>query len=101
MRGPVSQVTKADSTRENYAGIYRFYKTYISPVGGDRCPMYPSCSTYSKQAFSQYGFITGFILTADRLTRCGNDLYLYKKFISNGIEYAEDHVKDNVVNSRK
>ncbi len=73
--------------------FYDFYKKYISPADGDRCPMYPSCSAYSKQAFTKYGFMRGFIMTADRLTRCGSDLHNYQKFILKGKMYAFDPVE--------
>lgn len=33
---------------------------------GPRCPMYPSCSAYAKQAIQQKGFY-GFLLAIDRL----------------------------------
>ncbi len=35
--------------------------------------MYPSCSHYSRQAFSEYGPIIGWVMTTDRLMRCGRD----------------------------
>lgn len=35
--------------------------------------MVPSCSGYAKQAFHTHGFIKGWILTSDRLLRCGHD----------------------------
>lgn len=45
----------------------RFFITYISPIDGDRCPMYPTCSSYGMQAVERHGFIVGSIMTADRL----------------------------------
>jgi putative component of membrane protein insertase Oxa1/YidC/SpoIIIJ protein YidD len=50
-----------------------FYKKFISRVDGDRCPMYPSCTAYSKQAFQKHGLFMGWIMTSDRLLRCGRD----------------------------
>lgn len=35
--------------------------------------MYPSCSTYARQAFRTHGAIKGWILASDRLLRCGHD----------------------------
>ena len=35
--------------------------------------MYPSCSHYSGQAFEKHGFIKGWVMTTDRLLRCGRD----------------------------
>lgn len=47
--------------------LVRFYKYYISPIDGSRCPMYPSCSQYSIECFEKHGFITGWLMTCDRL----------------------------------
>ena len=48
-------------------GFFDFYKTFVSPIIGERCRMKPSCSSYSYQAFIKYGFIQGGVLTFDRL----------------------------------
>ncbi len=50
-----------------------FYRKYISKVIGSSCPMYPSCSAYSVEAFKKHGSATGWIMTCDRLMRCGRD----------------------------
>ena len=50
-----------------------FYQKFISPADGDRCQMTPSCSAYSKEAFQTHGFFLGWIMTCDRLMRCGRD----------------------------
>jgi len=54
------------SARAALAGI-NFFSEYISRVDGDRCPMYPTCASYSRQAFKKHGFLTGVVMTADRL----------------------------------
>lgn len=51
----------------------RFFARTLSRADGDRCPMYPSCSAYSLQAFEKHGFLMGWIMTSDRLLRCGRD----------------------------
>jgi putative component of membrane protein insertase Oxa1/YidC/SpoIIIJ protein YidD len=48
------------------AGI-NFFSEYVSRVDGDRCPMYPTCASYGRQAFRKHGFLTGVVMTADRL----------------------------------
>jgi len=50
-----------------------FYQKIISPADGHRCQMSPSCSAYSKEAFQTHGFFLGWIMTCDRLMRCGRD----------------------------
>lgn len=52
-------------------GALYIYRTFISPIDGNRCPMYPSCSSYSAHAFKKHGFLKGWIMTCDRLMRCG------------------------------
>ncbi|MCG8567641.1 MAG: membrane protein insertion efficiency factor YidD [Desulfobacterales bacterium] len=59
--------------REQNKGVFYFYQTYISPIDGDRCPMYPSCSAYAKQCLEKHGKAMGWIMTMDRLVRCGRD----------------------------
>ena len=49
------------------------YQKIISPAVGNRCQMSPSCSAYSKEAFHDHGFLLGWIMTCDRLMRCGRD----------------------------
>jgi hypothetical protein len=51
-----------------------FFIHYISRVDGDRCHMYPSCSSYSLQAVEKHGFIIGAMLTADRLIHESNEM---------------------------
>ncbi len=53
--------------------IIKFYQKHISAVDGNRCPMYPSCSEYANQAFQKHGFFIGWIMSCDRLVRCGRD----------------------------
>ncbi len=47
--------------------LVKFYQKFISPVDGDRCPMYPTCSQYSIQAMHKHGPVIGIVMTADRL----------------------------------
>jgi len=48
-------------------GVMRFFQQYISPVDGDRCPSYPTCSQYSVEAIRKHGFWIGMVMTFDRL----------------------------------
>lgn len=50
-----------------------FFRNIISGADGDRCPMYPSCSQYCIDAIGKHGFIKGWIISCDRLMRCGRD----------------------------
>jgi len=48
-------------------GVLRFFQKYISPVDGDRCPCYPTCSQYSVEAIRKHGVLMGLVITFDRL----------------------------------
>jgi len=74
----------------------RFFADTISRADGDRCPMYPSCSAYSQEAFRNYGFLKGWIMTSDRLLRCGRDELKHSAHI--WIE-GKSHVYDPVINN--
>ncbi len=72
------------------------YQKYISPIDGARCRMYPSCSSYSKQVFARHGFLKGWIMTCDRLQRCGrNEFSVSHKTEINGLLYCDDSVDNN------
>ncbi|WP_209706946.1 membrane protein insertion efficiency factor YidD [Leucobacter exalbidus] len=51
-------------------GFMICYRKLISPLYGEVCRYYPSCSRYSLEAYQQRGFIIGVALTAWRLVRC-------------------------------
>ena len=46
------------------------YRRVISPLYGQVCRYYPSCSRYALEAFQRQGFIFGACLTVWRLLRC-------------------------------
>ena len=48
-------------------GVLRLFQKYISPVDGDRCPCYPTCSQYSVEAIRKHGVGIGLVMTFDRL----------------------------------
>lgn len=51
--------------------IIGFYQDHISGADGSRCPMFPSCSRYAAEAVEKHGPIMGWIMTFDRVMRCG------------------------------
>ncbi|MBI4822925.1 MAG: membrane protein insertion efficiency factor YidD [Nitrospirae bacterium] len=57
----------------------RIYQRFISPARVIPCPMHPSCSNYAYEAFNRYNPLKAFMMTADRLHRCGHDLDNYEK----------------------
>lgn len=46
------------------------YQKYISPILGNNCKYYPSCSEYTKQAIEKYGALKGSFLGIWRILRC-------------------------------
>ncbi len=51
-------------------GLLRFYQKHISPLKGQTCRFYPTCSNYSIEAYQTYGFFKGTYLTIRRIMRC-------------------------------
>lgn len=50
--------------------LLRFYKLAVSPMLGNRCRFYPSCSDYAREAIQYHGAARGTYLAAKRLCRC-------------------------------
>jgi hypothetical protein len=46
------------------------YQKYISPGLPPRCRFYPTCSSYSIEAFEKYGFAKGMYLSLKRILKC-------------------------------
>lgn len=50
--------------------IIRFYRYFISPLLGQRCRFYPSCSEYAQEALESHGALCGLWLAVKRILRC-------------------------------
>jgi uncharacterized protein len=48
----------------------RIYQRLVSPLVGERCKYYPSCSEYAAQAIGRFGILRGLVLAGWRLLRC-------------------------------
>lgn len=48
----------------------RLYQRLVSPLVGQRCRYYPSCSEYAAQAITRFGILRGLVLAGWRLLRC-------------------------------
>ena len=65
------------------------YKFLISPLFGNSCRYFPTCSDYSIEALKTFGFIKGLILTLKRIFSCHPI-----KFLGGGDGF--DPVKKNI-----
>ena len=50
--------------------LLRAYKLGISPLLGQNCRFYPSCSDYAAEAIREHGAVKGSVLAARRLCKC-------------------------------
>ena len=88
--------SKADDPANPFIYPVEFYRKYISKAMGDRCPMYPSCSQYCIDALKKHGPVVGWIMTCDRLMRCGRDeVRLSPPVWINGKRRCYDPVSNN------
>lgn len=62
--------TVADALGAVSRGLISAYRRYISPLLGQHCRFYPSCSEYAYQAIVKYGVARGGLLAVKRLAKC-------------------------------
>lgn len=51
-------------------GVMTAYRAVISPIYGDVCKYYPSCSAYAIGAMQQHGALKGSVKAVTRIARC-------------------------------
>jgi putative membrane protein insertion efficiency factor len=56
--------------RSAFLAPLRAYQRWISPLFGQRCRYYPTCSDYAAQAIERFGILRGLVLAGWRLLRC-------------------------------
>lgn len=77
-------------------GFYQGPLNHLSAVKQSECPMYPSCSEYSREVMETHGFIVGWMMICDRLMRCGRDeMKLSPRIIIDGKLKYYDPVRNN------
>jgi len=64
-------------------GLVYVYRWTVSPLLGNRCKYYPSCSQYALDALREYGLLKGSILAGWRLLRCN-------PWSHGGVDHAHD-----------
>jgi uncharacterized protein len=76
--------------------IYQGPLNHLSAVRRGECPMVPSCSEFSGQAIEKHGVVVGWIMSVDRLLRCGRDeLNSARQVFAGGQWKAADPVENN------
>ncbi|MFZ3132533.1 MAG: membrane protein insertion efficiency factor YidD [Desulfosporosinus sp.] len=50
--------------------VIRLYQKFLSPVKGQTCRFYPSCSEYSAQAIQKFGLTKGSWKAIKRILKC-------------------------------
>ena len=50
--------------------LIRAYQLTLSPLLGNRCRYYPTCSAYAREAIDKYGFLRGTSQGIRRLLKC-------------------------------
>lgn len=59
-----------DPLRLVLIGLLRVYRVAISPLYGQVCRYWPTCSAYALEAVTVHGSVKGTWLTVRRLARC-------------------------------
>ena len=57
--------------RNIFLKTIRLYQYFFSPLLGDSCRFYPSCSEYAYRSVIKYGIFKGGWKGAKRILRCG------------------------------
>ena len=50
--------------------IIKLYQLFLSPLLGNNCRFYPSCSCYAQEAITSHGSLKGLWMTSTRIARC-------------------------------
>ncbi len=77
------------------SGLIGIFRTYISPVDGDRCPSYPTCSQYSLEAIRKHGALVGLVMTFDRLIHESDEIRIAPPVKVYDIYRSYDPVENN------
>lgn len=50
--------------------VIKFYQYFISPLTGQNCRYFPTCSAYAIEAIEKHGSLKGTALAVKRVLRC-------------------------------
>ncbi len=74
--------------------LIRFYQYFISPLLGNNCRFYPTCSDYAKDAITSHGNIKGLWLIFKRIIKC-------QPFCDAGYDPVPISIKDSIISGKK
>ena len=72
-----------------------FFQIYISPVDGDRCPSYPTCSQYALEAVRKHGTLVGMVMSFGRLIHESDEIQLAPRIWIKGSYRYYDPIENN------
>jgi uncharacterized protein len=73
--------------------VLRAYRAVISPLYGDVCRYYPSCSAYTLEAIQHRGVVVGIGLGTLRIARC-------HPWAAGGVDDVPRHTHEHVAVTR-
>ena len=53
-----------------FLSLINLYSCIISPILGNNCRFFPTCSEYTKESIIKFGFFKGVWLGIKRIVRC-------------------------------
>lgn len=68
--------------RNIFIFLILLYRKIVSPLYGNVCRYYPSCSAYALECFQKFNFFLAFIFVLFRVVRCN-------PFSSGGFDYPQ------------
>jgi putative component of membrane protein insertase Oxa1/YidC/SpoIIIJ protein YidD len=96
-----STTRNTSMTSPFFTSLLSFFSQVISPVDGDRCPSYPTCAAYSKEAYQKHGAFLGTLMTVDRLIHEADEPSFSPTVEVHGVRRIYDPVSANEVWKRK
>ena len=63
-------MTRFNPAKSGIIGFLKLYRLLISPMYGQVCRFYPTCSAYALEAVERHGAMRGSWLAMRRLLRC-------------------------------
>jgi putative component of membrane protein insertase Oxa1/YidC/SpoIIIJ protein YidD len=81
---PASQPEAPSGMSLAFMGLIRGYQLVLSNQDAAACPMYPSCSRFSMEAFARFGPLQGLLMTTDRFIRENEEAHSHYPIIPIG-----------------